>query len=446
MNKFHAIILASLLAFSMFFSGNAACAPTETGVIPPATAGDNNQQEAGLVQKESQLKRADLPPAIEQLVEGPLEKAIVERVDTGGRPEVLVAPERAGFKRYYQEGRGFKVNDFLSLSARVEIFEDFVPIDSLILAQEEQRIRGLNRLEFEDTLTDLEIRNSFIRAEAATAILKLNDQFPVLRFTYDYRQEYRVFDELLNAFKELRKTTYENFIEYRMPFKLPILGVWTLNAGYSRIHLRSHDNFNANDNRNKWTFNNAFQIDKERELFFAYEYFVGKQMDAPFILKPDQHFFQTQWRRRFADLRLFSVTNYSATRELFSPDVALYQKHEIFEELNKDFTARLRGTWRTTFITSKVANSNFFPSKVWANAFSGRVKVSYEIFPSIDVSGIFQQSWGLTTAEYDNSLWQFETELFKPGLIRVSYGYFIQRYYNSDKTENGIQFKAFVFQ
>ena len=75
-----------------------------------------------------------------------------------------------------------------------------------------------------------------------------------------------------------------------------------------------------------------------------------------------------------------------------------------------------------------------------------RLKISYEFIPSIDESFIYQQSWGLSTAEFDNSLFALETEIFKPGLIRTSVGYFIQRYYNSSKTVNGIQFRAFLFQ
>lgn len=401
-----------------------------------------------LMQKQSKMRPAELPPAIQQLLEAPVRgfEGAEKRVALTGRPQVLLEPERAGFERYYNEGRGFKINDYLSLSGRVELVEDFIPIDSLILASNEQRIRGLNNLELEDSLTDDEIRTSYTRAEAGTAILKFRDDLPLLRFTYDYRQVYRAFDDELIAFKELRQTSYENFIEYRIPYKLPVLGDWTVNAGYSRILVRTPGNSSGNELRNKWTFINAFQIDKEREMVFQYEYFHGKHVDAPFILKPDQHFFLVQWRQRFPDWRLYSVTNYSATRLAFKPDVALFTKHEVFQEFNKDLLPHLRASNRTTFLYDKVANSNFNPDKVYATAFVNRLKISYEFIPSIDESFIYQQSWGLSTAEFDNSLFALETEIFKPGLLRTSVGYFIQRYYNSSKTVNGIQFRAFVFQ
>ena len=446
---FTGLLLRSAKAGPELSSSDASNGSAVAASQSTAKAGQTaNAAKEELVSKKSKLKPAELPPAIQNLLMGPIApfKGVEKRVELTGRPQVLVAPERAGFRRYYEEGRGFKVTDFLSFSGRVELVDDFLPIDSLILASNEQRIRGLNHLEVEDTLTDDEIRTSYTRAEAGTAIMKFKDDWPVLRFTYDFRQVYRGFDENLNGFKELDTETYENFIEYTIPYKLPILGTWTLNAGYDRIHMRAPHNVNASEQRNKWIFNNAFQIDKEREIFFGYEYFVGKHEDAPFILKPDQHFWQFQWRQRFPDWRLFSVTNYSVTRELFSPDVALFAKHEIFQEFNKDITQKLRISQRTTFIYSKVANSNFNPSKVYASAFVGRLKISYEIIESLDQSFIYQQSWGLSTAEFDNSLFQLETEIFKPGLLRTSVGYFIQRYYNSSKTLNGIQFKAFLFQ
>ncbi len=438
-NMTKSIILATLIGIAISMG-------LALSTLHAATDNASTQEET--VQKQSQLKPAELPPAIQQILMAPSApvQAVAKRVETGGRPQVLTTAERAGFKRYYEEGRGFKVTDFLSLSGRVELVEDFIPIDSLILASNEQRIRGLDHLEIEDTLTDEEIRVSYTRAEAGTAILKFKDNWPVLRFTYDFRQVYRAFDEDLNAFKELDQETYEHFIEYTVPYKLPVLGTWTVNAGYDRVLLRSPNNQFADEQRNKWIFNNGFQIDKEREIFFAYEYFKGKHEDTPFILKPDQHYWQFQWRQRFPDWRLFSVTNYSVTRELFNPDVALFAKHEIFQEFNKDFTDKFRASERTTFYYDKVANSNFNPDKVYASAFVERIKFSYEIIPSLDQSFIFQQSWGLSTAEFDSSLFQVETEIFKPGLLRTSVGYFIQRYYNTSKTVNGIQFRAFLFQ
>ncbi len=427
--------------------------PTQTPSASSGTAGAVDitpPVEGHLIQKASSLKPAELPEAIKNILELP-GKDMQTLVDKGrvvptGRPEVLVSGERAGFQRYYEEGRGFKVTDIFSISGRVELVEDDIPIDSLMLAAKEKELRNLVNMGLPETMTDTEIRNSYTRAVGATVIAKFKDDWPVLRYTMDHRQSFRAYDDELNEFKDFRQTTMEYFIEYAIPYKLPLLGRWILNAGYSRINQRGWNNRASDEKRNKWTFNNAFQIDKEREIFFGYEYFVGKHTKAPWMLKPDQHLFAFQWRQRFPDWRLFSVTNYTATRENFNPDVAQYTKHEIFQEFNKDITQRLRTTQRTTFIQSKVANSNFIPSKVSANGIVGSLKLSYEIFKDIDVSATYQQSWGLTMSLYDNCLFQWDLAIFKPGLLRTSFGVYVARYYNACKTESGIQFKSFLFQ
>jgi hypothetical protein len=130
--------------------------------------------------------------------------------------------------------------------------------------------------------------------------------------------------------------------------------------------------------------------------------------------------------------------------------------HETFLELNKDFTDRWRATHRTDLRWNQLEHEPsssvywekdvYQPPRIKAQSLKESLKVSYEIIKDLDISAGVNWSTGLGYTYFDNVGGLWEIDLFKPGLIRVRFGYFHNIYYRLQTHAEGFQFRFHAFQ
>ncbi|MFC2149813.1 hypothetical protein ACFLQ8_03830, partial [Candidatus Auribacterota bacterium] len=389
--------------------------------------------------------------------------------EKGYRPEIVSQPERVGFQRYYGEGLGFKVTDFLSVSSRVEIYEEPVPVESYIFALYQKAWFTKPWPETQTHLVDkwrksdqkADVRHSFTRAYSWQAILKTHPKLPIVRYTYDRRDMLGVFDEIINGFKLLMQETHEVVLEYAFPFKFPYLGNLVINPGYQRIRLHGRGNPLASEYRDRYLFHWLFKHVQKHptynfNTFMAYEYYEGKAVNTPWIMKPESQHFKVEERMYFPKIKLSVIPGYYYTRINYRPDPSHFILHETFLELNHDFSDKWRATQRLDVKWGEVEHlpssavvwekDVYQPPRIKAQSLRETFKVSYEIIPSVELIGGINWSTGLKYIHYDNIGGTAEIQLFKPGLLRIRFGYFYNRYYHLDTQAEGIQFRAFMFQ
>jgi len=383
----------------------------------------------------------------------------------GARPaEIEVRPERTGFERYYEQGLGFKVTDFLSASARVELFEEPIPVESLMLnlfqtawytkPWPETDVHMADKWSKSDARNA--VRHAYTRSYAYTTILKLHPKLPLVRYTYDRRDLLNIYDPYINGFKLLMQETHEVFLEYGVPYKVPLLGNIVMNPGYQRIRFHARGNPYGSEYRNKGLFHFLFKHSDNYQTFFGYEYFSGKAMNTPWIMKPNQQHWKLEERMWFPKEKLSIIPGWYFTHEHWRPDPAVFWMHETFVELNKDFTDKWRATHRTDLRWNQLEHEPnlsidweddiYAPPRIKAQSLKDQLKVSYEIIKDVDVTAGINWSTGLGYTYFDNIGGTWEIELFKPGLIRVRFGYFHNIYYRLQTHAEGWQFRFFAFQ
>jgi len=429
----------------------------------PSAAAANGPAKPADAKKSDTALATELKKGVEK-EEGFFTKFLAKHQESGPRPEILVKPERAGYKRFYEQGLGFKVTDFLSVSSRVELFEEPIPVESLIfgLYQKawytkpwpESNIHLVDKWNKQDAQAD--VRHSYTRAYAWQAILRLHPALPLLRYTYDRRDLLNYFDPTINGFKLLMQETHEAFAEYAVPFRVPVLGKIVFNPGFQRIRFHGRGNPYASENRDKYLFHFLFKHADNYQTFFGYEYFNGKVQNTPWIMKPNQQHFMVEERIWIPKQKLSIIPGWYYSHQHWRPDPAVFWLHETFCEFNKDFTDKLRATQRTDLRWGQLEHEPdssvdwqaivYQPPRIKAQSLKESLKVSYEIIKDIDVSAGVNYSTGLKYTYFDNVGGLWEIELFKPGLIRVRFGYFYNLYYHLQTHAEGFQFRAYMFQ
>jgi len=270
-----------------------------------------------------------------------------------------------------------------------------------------------------------------------------------------------VFDETINDFKLLMQETHGVGLEYAVPFKIPYVGRVILNPGYQRIRFHARLNTFASEIRNRWIFHWLFKHKENHpvsnfDTFMGYEHYRGRALNTPWIMKPWSNHFIVEERMFFPKISLSVIPGYRYTRINYRPDPAHFILHETYLEFNHDVNDKLRITQRTDGRWGEVEHEPnswvpwekdvYQPPKVKAQSLKETFTMSYEIIPNIDVSAQFNWSTGLKYIHYDNIGGVVGIQLFHPGLIRVRFEYFYNRYYHLDTQAEGIAFRAFLFQ
>lgn len=386
-----------------------------------------------------------LPPSEEVTVLPPGEAEVFPPEEAQAPPEVekreiIIEPVRAGFERYYWEGEGFKVTDWLGLAARMEIYEEPNPLDDYILeAKELGRTTKSQRAEM--------IMPLFTRAFAGRVVLAYKN-WPRLDYTFDTREILHEF-EIKYGIKDQDWQTHEFALHYTFPRIEPI-GILTLNPVYKRISLSSKDDVNTAQDRDEYILNIGWIPIPDLEIFGQVDYYEAKKLNTTWVDKPEQRLYRFELRKNFPQYKLKIVPGYSYSKTEYLPEPDTFTKQEIYLDIGKDFTDRLRGASKLEVILSESdwpGGSSLDPNLLSADAevFNLENKLSYELFKDFDTSVELNYSHGFDFSAFDNIGLLGEVEFFRPGFLRTSLGCEYINYYNLDEDLWLLYFKAHLF-
>lgn len=350
------------------------------------------------------------------------------------RREVLIAPSRAGFQKFYKEGIGFEPVPGLGISGRTEIFEEPNPVEDYIL---ESKILNFDEIsQFRRSIVPL-----FTRSGAARIIA---DYKPWPRFTYEYdaRETLNEFTTRF-GFKDIDRQTHAVNALYSLP-EVPWFGVLTVNPWYKRVLQSSDHDLGSYEHRDETILNFSLQQTDNVEYFFQFDGYEARKTRT--LGGSKLKLYKGQVRLRFPAWRLFMIPSYEYSDTDFDPSDDEFTKRDIFVDWGLDLTDRLRAATKQQFIKAEVSRAGNVPSNPDAEVFNWTNTFSYELFKDFDVSLGVDWSKAFGYNEFNNVGFRAEMELFKAGLIRSKLGYEWLSYYNISDDLSLVYWKFFLFQ
>ncbi|MFH1406933.1 MAG: hypothetical protein ABIH01_02890, partial [Candidatus Omnitrophota bacterium] len=403
-------------------------APKPEGVKAPEPKEEAKNADEGLFHGEP----IELPV-------GPLKKLWSWEPHTE-KEEIPWVSERPGFKSFYKEGAGFKPFGkhfpYIGVAAGTEIVGEPNPVDDCIL--EAKHRAWTQKAQRRDVPRAL-----FTRAFMGRLVFD-HKTLPRLRYTYDDRMQLHEY-EAEWGIKYQSYTTHAVDALYSFP---PIFGktIITVNPWYKRVKVKSKDDPNSVEDRDQYILSVSLADAGPLDLIYAsVDYYEGKRTRTPWVSKPNQWAFKTEIRKSFDGPRLLFVPGWYYTRTRYRPAPDKLQKHELFVEIGKDFTDRIRTTLKPKFIYTKTEwpqdlaagdmGSALTPglTEVDAKVLELPLVLSYELFKDFDVRLNLEHNNGFSYKTFNNFGLGPEIELFKPGRVRLKFGAKYNNYYNLGK-------------
>ena len=354
------------------------------------------------------------------------------------RREVIIEPQRPGFERYYEEGIGFKVTDFLGISTYTEIFEEPNPTDDYI-----GEAKFLNRRD-EDSMRDM-LTHLFTRSVAARVTFEW-ENWPRFTYTFDKREVLHEFDTKYGI-KDQEWQTQEASILYTFP-EIRYLGAITVNPVYKRIALSSDDDTNTAEDRNEYMLNLTLSPCDDIDIFFKADYYEGKKLNTDWISKPEQWLYKGELRFRFPEYKLSLTPSYSYSQVRYLPTDDIYSKQEVALDIGKDLTKKLKASLRPELVLSEERwpeLSSTGASNVEAGVVGVESELSYNVFKDFYINGSLDWSHGIHFDHFDNAGLGLEIEYFKPTFLRWKIGYKKHQYYHLHDNDDTLYFKIYFF-
>ena len=372
------------------------------------------------------------PPLLDQ--PGALSAAQAPPAAGSSRREILSEGKRAGYQRLYREGIGYEIIKGLGVSARTEIYEEPNPVEDYVI---ESKILNFSSLaNFRRSLTPL-----FNRAWA-TRIVSDFEPWPRLTYEFDDRDVEHEFETRF-GFKNRHLETHSVNLLYTLP-RAPLLGWITLNPWYKRVLQDSDQDIGTYENKDEVIFNLSLQPSDNIEYFLQFD---GAQADKTRTLGGSKvKLYKGQVRMRFPSLRLFVIPSYEFSDTDYDPSDDEFSKRDVFVDWGFDIGKRWRVSSKEQFISAETSQPGKEPSNPDAEVFNTFNTLSYELLPDFDVSlGLdYSQAAGLNA--FNNVGLRSEMELFKPGLLRVKFGYEWLSYYNINGDLSLLYWKLYLFQ
>ena len=350
-----------------------------------------------------------------------------------GRREVLGAPVRAGFRKFYPEGIGFQVIPGLGVAGRVEIFEEPNPVEDFIL---ESKILNFSEIsQFRRSILPLFTRSAAGRVSMDYA------PFPRLIYEYDAREILHEFQTRF-GFKDRDVQTHAVNALYTFP-PAPWLGYLTVNPWYKRVLQSSDADVGTYEDRNEMILNFTLEPTENIEYFFQLDMSDSKKTRT--VGRSKLKLFKGQVRLRFPELHLFVIPSYEYSDTDYDPSDDEFSKRDIFVDWGFDITTRLRASSKQQVIEAETSQPGKKPSNPDAEVFNWTNTLSYELFKDFDVSLGVDFARGFGYSNFNNIGIRAELELFKPGLIRNKIGYEWLSYYNISEDLSLIYWKFFLY-
>jgi hypothetical protein len=289
----------------------------------------------------------------------------------------------------------------------------------------------------------------FTRAYGIQPELSFRDDLPDIRYTFDYREILHQFEKRWEPFggtvKDVVQKTHEILLKYTKDFGP--YGIVTLNPGYKRVLLTSGEDPNVDEHRDEYFLNYSHRLTENLEMFGQVDYYEGKHVRSPFILKPEQWLGRVEARYNIPEHKFNMIYGYSHSLIEFKPEHNNFRKQELYADFGKDITDKLSGSVRQELILTKNKEpDSFIPFSTEANVWNSEGKISYTLFPNFDTRLGLEHSKGLGFDDFDNASILWENEYYRYGIVRLTAGLRYTNYYNLHEDLATLFFRLHIAQ
>lgn len=366
------------------------------------------------------------------------EPGIIEETKPTKKPyrELGITEGRAGFDKYYVQGEGFKVTDFLGVSLSVENIQEPKKIDDMVL------ITGQDFEDFRNVQTsDLRkmTRPLFTRSIAEQAILHYKD-WPRLKYTHEEK------DVLIQYANKDVNTWKSNEFDLLYGFNLfERNNFLILNPVYKSLTIVNENTGTTFENVNQYRLNYSIQASDTLEIFGQQSWETNKNTRSAEPSKNKTRYYRFELRKAFPDMKLRLTPGWYHGETTWMPNDAYQVKDELYLDIGKDLTSQLRGNWRIEYDIdelSRVSNSN-----ITSDVLKFTNKLSYAVIEYLDVSLGLDYGNDLSYLnKFDYYSGYVELEYFKYGFLRWSIGWRYTEYPLLNHGFDTIYLKMYLFR
>ena len=374
---------------------------------------------------------------------------------------------RPGLERSYQENDGFRLVrmfdwidgidsiDLIGVAGRTEFVEEPFPLESLILDAKKINAIRWGRWETREQYRS-QIYPLYTKSAAIETYLTYGN-LPKFIFTYDYREIYHQYQALW-GYKDWDIKTFEFRLEDSRKW-YPI-GYVTISPGFKYQIYDSDDPAattwgmsTANEHRDNYFLEFLWAPSGTLEFYGKVDAFKTNFHDINWKYSPWHWGVRGEVRKKYMPWQLSITGGYAHSFDKYSPFENFLRKEELYLDLSKDFTGRLKGSSRWEWIYAELTEDdniapmwpNPNPYQADAKVLNSENKLQYELFKNIFLTGGAGHSYGFGFDDFNNFSLYTEIEYYNAGYFRTSFGYRYTRYYYLGEELNCLYFRCFLF-
>lgn len=397
-----------------------------------------------------------------------------ERVGLG---HAYLAQERPGTERYYQESDGFRLVrmfdwidgidsiDFIGIAGRVELEEKPFPLESLILDAKKIDIITLPTYQSRPGVTKgagwqtreeyrSQILPLFTKSTAIDTYITYGN-LPKFTFTYDYREIYHQYQALYGnkdwdiktfefRLEDARKWYPIGYVSFLPGYKYQI---------YDSESAYSGNESSANEHRDVYYLDILWAPSGTLEFYTKIDGHKSNYSDITYKYSPWHWGVRGEARKKYLPWQLSATLGYAHSFDKYSPFENFFRKEEIYLDIGKDITGRLKASSRWEWIYAEITeDDNQAPTYATFNPYQADAKVlnvknqfQYQLLKNLYVKGGFDTATAFGFDEFNNfGVWG-EVEFYNAGYFRTNFGYRHTNYFHLEDQLNTIYFRCFMF-
>ena len=360
--------------------------------------------------------------------------------------------ERIGAESAYEEFEGLRFGRYFTIGQRIEIYQEARPIDSYML--DAKMMSTLYRYPWN---TDVDYRSQIIPQFARVygtqiTMNKPGDREAQIRCTIDYRDIYKQYYPKYTSFKVERWTQADVFFIHSK--KIPgIDWYYTSNLGYRYSTIEPKSDQTGYENRHTYEASLSLAPSAQFEWFGKFQYYKSMRVKSDFHYRPEHWYWRTEFRMKSRDLKTSTIPAISYSIDYYFPFKNKYEKYELSCRVGHDFDAKLSGTTQLNYMLglrdepdnkAPWYDGTMYPytdHAAWAGIEN---KVSYNFWNDFYLQAGLDFSKGMNMSDFDNWATLLGVEYYKPGVLRVNFGWDTNWYYNIEDTLSMVGVKVYI--
>jgi len=354
------------------------------------------------------------------------------------RQEISFEAGRAGFSRYYVPGLGFKVLPWLGMAGSFEYFSELKKIEDLVIVTGLEfpsagDIRGEALRPF---LESVQTRSALLQATI------LNSSWPRLRYTWlikDFDLAFKNEDHF--RWRSHNFDVLKGFPLFKSRYVLIVNPIFE-----RRTITKKNDETDEIEN----VFLLQFAIIRPKIAELIGQFSRSKVNAQATQAETNNRFSRLELRKLFSEVESRLTAGWFHGRSEFLPCGDILTKDEIYLDGGRNFSSRLRDGLRLTWARIVDNRKSNLLEDLTARSLAFENKISYEVLPGSGWDFSIIQFYGNdfnTPSRYDFLGFAFETELYRPGLLRATLSFAVYRYRHLEQTERilNVRFHPFRF-